>query len=64
MSYKITASAEYKDGSEIKTEFDTNSKLMHEAFKQAEQEIFMERWFSTRKEPDKPIKTSITLTPF
>lgn len=64
MAFKVSTKAIYSDGSVLKAEFDTNSVHFHEAYEQAEMEIYMQRWFARRKTPDTPCVTHISLLPF
>lgn len=63
MSYKVTVSNKYSNGETLKLAFDTNSALLHEASRDAKQEVFISRLNSGANPQERPIKSNITYKP-
>lgn len=63
MPYKVSIHNRYKDGFELKAEFDTNSALLHAAMAEAEIETVAALILNNRFTQEKPIFSSVTYKP-
>lgn len=64
MTYKVSVLARYTGGSELKLEFDTKTKLFHEAHMDAKIELFGARSNAGQNPFETPVFLHVNLEPF
>jgi len=63
MSYLVSVFNKYKDGSETKLQFDTESVIIHEALLDAEIEVYTQRMHNGLNYTERPVFQTVALYP-